>query len=164
MLERIRPRQANNDYSGSPIALWAFWLLMVPLTFRSFVHFLKDDSGVNSIATIMTFPGTPDPNVVIYMFSSAWGSQQLIMLLVYFVVLLRYRTLLPLMYVLFILENVFRLVVGMLHPLTAEYFERTPPGQPGTFLFLAVGVIMLLLSLRSRREAIEAEPVRPLGA
>ena len=43
------------------------------MLFRSLVHFLKDDSGVHSIATIITFPGTPDPNNVIYMYSALWG-------------------------------------------------------------------------------------------
>jgi hypothetical protein len=45
---------------------------------RSLIHFLKADSGVNSIATIVLFPGDLDPNNVIYMFSSLWGTQQLI--------------------------------------------------------------------------------------
>jgi hypothetical protein len=38
--------------------------------FRSTVHFLKPDSGVNSIASIRVFEGTPDPNHIIYMFSA----------------------------------------------------------------------------------------------
>ncbi len=160
VLEKILPRQANNDYRGSPIALYAFWLLMIPFVFRSLVHFLKADSGVNSIATIIPFAGTPDPNVIVYMFSALWGSQQVIMVLLYAVVLLRYRNLLPLMYVVLILESAFRLVVGTLHPLTPEYFVRTPPGLYGTLLFPAIAVVMLGLSLRApdaKRAPAEAE-------
>ena len=84
---------------------------------RSLIHFFKDDSGVNSIATIVLFPGSPDPNQVIYMFSSLWGTQQLITVLIYAVVLLRYRNLLPLMYVVLIVEVGFRMIVGCIHPL-----------------------------------------------
>ncbi len=108
VFDKLLPRDANNDYRGSPIALYGFWLLMAPFTFRSFVHFLKDDSGVNSIATMVLFSGTPDPNQAVYMFSSLWGSQQVVMVLLYLVVLLRYRNLLPLMYALVLAESLFR--------------------------------------------------------
>ena len=67
-------------------------LIATVMTWRSLVHFLREDSGVNSIASIMTFPflaGEPDPNNVIYLFSSLWGSQQLITILIYVVVLIR---------------------------------------------------------------------------
>lgn len=150
LLQKLLPREASNDYRGSPIALYAFWLLMLPFTFRSLVHFLKDDSGAHSIATIVRFAGTPDPNQVIYMYSALWGSQQLLMLGLYFVVLLRYRNLLPLMYVVMILESLFRMTVGMLHPLTAEHFVRTPPGVYATWGLPLLAAVLLLLSLRTR--------------
>jgi hypothetical protein len=149
VMETLLPRQASNDYRGPKLPLYVFWLLMPVLAFRGFVHFLKDDSGVNSIATIVTFAGDPDPNRVVYMYSALWGSQQVVMLLFYGVVLLRYRNLLPLMYVLFALEVVFRMVVGTLHPLTEEFYLRTPPGKIGNLPMLALAASMLLLSLRT---------------
>ncbi len=158
VLDKLFPREANNDYRGSPIALYGFWLLMAPFTFRSLVHFLKDDSGVNSIATMVLFSGTPDPNQAVYMFSSLWGSQQLVMVLLYLVVLVRYRNLLPLMYVLVLAESLFRLVVGSIHPLTEGYFQSTPPGGPGGIAILVLAAVMLILSLRSRpAESLELE-------
>ena len=155
-LETLLPKEANNDYRGGPIALYTFCALAAVMLFRSLVHFLKDDSGVNSIATIVTFSGTPDPNQVIYMFSSLWGSQQLIMVMIYGIVLLRYRNLIPLMYGLFIVEVGFRMVAGTLHPLTEDYFARTPPGAIGNLPFLLIVVIMLVLCLRSPRSGAEA--------
>lgn len=146
----IFPRQANNDYQGSKIALYAFVLLCLPLTFRGFVHFLKDDGGINSIASIMTFPGTPDPDTVVHLFASLWGNQQLITLLLYVVVLLRYRNLLPLLWITVILENLFRWVSGSLHPLSESYYEHVPPGSYGTTITFVLGVVMLYLSLRTR--------------
>ena len=38
--EKLLPRRAGNDYGGHPIALYAFWVLMIPYTFRALVHFL----------------------------------------------------------------------------------------------------------------------------
>ena len=152
-LERLIPPQASNDYRGSRIALWAFWIFQAPMVFRGFVHFLKDDAGLNSIASIVTFSGTPDPNRVVYLFGSLWGSQQLIMVGVYLLVLLRYRNLLPLMWGIVIVEVMLRLTAGLLHPLGPEYFAHTPPGAIMNLPLLGVAIVMLVLSLRVPREA-----------
>jgi hypothetical protein len=154
ILERLLPREASNDYRGSRVALYAFPLILTVMLGRGLIHFFKGDSGVNSIATIHVFTGDPDPNRVIYMFSALWGSQQLIMVMVYGIVLLRYRNLLPLMYVILIVEVGFRLIVGSIHPLGDEYYARTPPGKFGNLPLFAVATVMLFLSLRRTR----AEP------
>ena len=150
-LETLLPREANNDYRGGPAPLYVFCLLSAVMLVRSLIHFFKDDSGVNSIATIVTFSGTPDPNNVIYMFSALWGTQQLITVLIYGVVLLRYRNLVPLMYVVFILEVVFRMTVGSLHPLTEDFYARTPPGKLGNLPLLLVSGSMLVMAIRTTR-------------
>ena len=41
------PREASNDYRGSPIALYTFGVLTAVFLTRSLIHFLKGDSGVN---------------------------------------------------------------------------------------------------------------------
>ena len=149
LLEKLVPREASNDYRGSRIAVYAFCVFLAVMLFRSLVHFLKDDSGVNSIATIITFPGSPDPNTVIYMFSSLWGTQQLITVFIYAVVLLCYRNLLPLVYLMLILEVGFRMVVGTIHLLGEEYYARTPPGKLINIPSLVIFAFMLFISLRS---------------
>ena len=153
VFEKLIPRQANNDYRGSPIAFYTAFLFMAVFSFRSLVHFFKGDSGVNSIASIMVFPGDPDPNNVIYMFSSLWGSQQLITLLIYGLILWRYRNLLPLMYLLIVLEVIFRFCVGGMHTLTPEFYAHTPPGKLGNLPMLVIAAAMLVLSLRERHGA-----------
>lgn len=164
VLTRLFPHQASNDYRGSSISFWALILICLPITFRSFVHFLKEDSGANSIASIVVFPfeaGAPDPNNVIYMYSSLWGGQQLITLFVFVLILVRYRNLIPLAWLLFSLESVFRLVTGLLHPLTPAYVEHTPPGARATTGGIVLGLVMLALALRTRSDArvsAEAQP------
>ena len=154
VVNALLPEEANNDYRGGAIPLYGFGLLTAVMLGRSLIHFLKDDSGVNSIATIITFSGTPDPNNVIYMFSSLWGTQQLITVIVYGVVLLRYRSLIPAMYLLQIAEVFFRISVGILHPLTEEFFLRTPPGKIGNVPLLLFCGGMLYLTIR--KPAMEA--------
>ena len=148
LLEGLLPREANNDYRGSPIALYTFCALAAIMLGRSLIHFLKGDSGVHSIATIIRFAGDPDPNQIIYMYSALWGTQQLITVFVFAAVLLRYRNLLPLMYLLLILEICFRMTVGALHPMGEEYYARTPPGKLVNLPLFLVSTIMLFLSLR----------------
>ncbi len=147
--EIIFPKQASNDFRGGKIPVYGFCLMLLPVTFRSLVHFLKADSGVNSIATIHIFPGDPDPNQVIYMFSSIGGAYQTIILLIYLVVLFRYRNLIPLMFALMLVEVGFRMVVGSIHPLTEEFFVRTPPGKFGNLPFGLLSVAMLWVSYRN---------------
>lgn len=149
--QRVLPETVNNDYQGGKVAIYGLVLLMFPLTFRALVHLLKDDSGVNSIATIVLFGGDPDPNNVVYLFSSLWGGQQLVFVCLLAIVLVRYRALIPMMYALLVAEMAFRFVSGSLHPLTPEYYASRPPGAVGTLPMLIYVVTMLFFSLSSRK-------------
>ena len=57
VLEALLPAEASNDYRSGRVAFYGFCLLVAVMLFRSSVHFLKPDSGVNSIASIMVFEG-----------------------------------------------------------------------------------------------------------
>ncbi len=150
-VEKILPASANNDYRGSPIAFYAFIVLSILYTGRSLIHFLKNDSGVNSIASFINFGGTPDPDRLVYMYSSLWGSQQLITVAIFWLVACKYRTLLPCMYLMVIFELLLRFIPGRLHQIGPEYFEHTPPGSAGNLPLLLVACVMLILSLRQRQ-------------
>jgi len=149
LLDTLLPENANNEFHGGRVPLVTFCALIAMTTFRSSVHFLKGDSGVNSIASIHLFPGDPDPNQVIYMYSSLWGTQQAVMVIVYLIVLMRYRNLIPLMFALMIVEVGFRSVVAQIHPLTPEFYVRTPPGKRGNLPILVISALMILLSHRA---------------
>lgn len=146
-LSALLPRHASNDYRGRPVALYAFCVIALMIAGRSLVHLLKDDSGVHSIATILAFPGDPDPDRVIHLYSALWGGQQLVMVLVYAVVLLRYRNLVPLMYALLIVELGLRMLAGALHPLGPEYYMRPPPGGRMNLPMTGLCALLLWLSL-----------------
>jgi hypothetical protein len=154
LIDKLFPKQANNDYQGNNIALYAFYLLIAIYTFRSFMHFLADDGGINSIASIIIFPfaaGTPDPNNVIYLFASLWGSAQLITLAFFYICMWRYRNLLPLLWLTVVAEVPMRVAAGTMHPLSAPYYEHVPPGALSNLPLLAIASIMLVLSLQSKK-------------
>ena len=108
---------------------------------------------MNSIAPIHLFPGEPDPNVVIYMFSSTGGAYQTLILLIDLIVLFRYRSLIPLIFVLMWVETGFRMVVAAIHPLTEEFYVHTPPGKFSNLPFGLLSVAMLYVSHRNDKAA-----------
>ena len=147
VLDAIVPRRANNDYRGGAIAFYGFCLLVAERTFSATVHFLTPDGGKNSIASIIVFEGDPDPNPIIYMFASIAGMHEMLFVFLFGLVLWRYRSLIPLMLALMFVWMLFGVVLTTMHPLTPEYFERTPPAMLvrvpkflliGGLLFLAV--------------------------
>jgi hypothetical protein len=80
-----------------------------------------------------------------------WGSSQLLFALIQLLVVIRYRSLVPFMWLMLALEVLLRELVGHMKPVT---FAHTPPGAIGNQLFLPLAVVMLALSLWSaRREA-----------
>ena len=152
-IEKLFPQQANNHYQGSVIAQYGFYLLMAIYTFRSIVHFATEDGGINRIASIVVFPfaeGAADPNNVVYLFASLWGSSQLLMLFIFCICMWRYRNLLPLLWLTVVIEIPLRMTAGTLHPLDAIYYEHVPPGSTANLTLLAFAIIMLALSLRHK--------------
>ncbi len=145
----LLPREADNDYRGGAIPFYGFCLLVAVMLFRSTVHFLAPDSGVNSIASIIVFEGDPDPNNLIYLFSANGGMVQMLFVIVYGIVLWRYRSLIPLMFAFLVVESCFGFVVGALHPIDPVYVEHTPPGKLGALPKLGFAVVMLYLSVRN---------------
>lgn len=148
MLSNLFPKTANNDYQGSVIAKWALVAFSLLFTGRSLIHYFKDDGGANSIASIVTFPGNPDPDQVIYLIFSLWGAQQLVTVFVMWIVLWRYRTLIPLMFLAIVLEQLTRIGSGLMKGLSPEYYLHAPPGAAANLPLLAIALIMLFLSLK----------------
>ena len=154
-IDVVLPRRVTNEYRGGPIPFGGFCLLFAAQIFSSTVHLLKADSGVNSIATIIVFPfeGPADPNNIIYLFSAVGGVSQMMFTLLYALVLWRYRSLIPLMLGFMLIEALLGIVVTTLHPLTPEYFERTPPALIARLPKLVVLPTLLLMAIhRSKME------------
>ncbi len=145
ILEVIVPRRAGNEYRGGAIALYGFCFLVAEQLFSATVHFLTPDGGKNTIASIIVFEGDPDPTPIAHMFASIAGMHEMLFVLLYGIVLWRYRSLVPLMLALMLLGMVFGFVVTAMHPLTPEYFERTPPAMlvRGPKLLLIGGLFLL---------------------
>ena len=147
MLEKMFPKQLNNDYAGSLIARWVFVLLTAVTLVRSLIHMFSPDGGAQSIATIPLDSFTSDGAAAVVLIFSQWGLSQFLIGIMDLVVLWRYQALIPFMYLLIIIEYTMRIIIGFLKPIETA---GTAPGAIGNFIIVPFAVIMLFLSLRKR--------------
>jgi hypothetical protein len=153
-LRLLLPRRTE-AYLGARWALVVLVLYAVLATARSLVHVLAPDSGAESIATIdVDVEG--GENVVALL--GQWGGAQLLSAVLVWVVLARYRGLVPLVLALAVGEMLLRLLVGQLKPLETV---GTPPGGPGTWVALVVCGAALVGSLVPRRDVRRSAPPSP---
>ena len=137
------PAKADNTIRGNKIPLYFFILIAIIGTVRSCIHIFSPDGGAGSIAGMdLDVSGA---NEVIFSFA-LWGAEQFIYALIQWVVILRYRSLIPLMWGLQLLETLGRMLVGHIKPVT---FAHTPPGAYQNYLYLILAVAMLALSIWS---------------
>ena len=151
VLETLLPAQADNTMRGSKLPFYLFILIAGIGTVRSFIHILSPDGGAGSIAGMdMTVSGA---NEVILAFA-LWGSAQLIYALLQWLVILRYRALVPFMWAVQFLETTLRMVVGHIKPVT---FAHTPPGAYQNYVYLVLSVLMLALAAWSAPKPLDQE-------
>ena len=144
------PSRLNNRYEGSKIALYGLYPIFAMYIFRSLVHFLAKNSGLAGIATIKQFPITEglDPNTIIYLFASLWGATQVSLVIILLILFIKYKNLIPLIYLICLLDQCFRLISGYLHPLGQDYYINTPPGVISNIPVLLYLIFMFYLSLK----------------
>ena len=141
--EILLPQAADNRLRGSKLPLYLFILTAFVSTVRSLIHLLAPDGGAGSIAGMdLSVQGA---NGIIFAFS-LWGSAQLIYALIQLVVAFRYRSLVPLMWLLIVLETLLRVLVGRMKPV---HFAHTPPGAIGNYVYLPLAILMLSMCLRT---------------
>ena len=114
----------NNQYKGSKFVQYGLYTIFAIYIFRSLVHFLAENSGLVGIATIKEFPIIDglDPNNIIYLFASLWGATQVSLTIILLILFIKYKNLIPLIYLICLLDQCFRLISGYLHPLIEDYY------------------------------------------
>lgn len=146
IVNRIFPRQVSNNFQGSRIASIIFLLIIAVTLARSCVHIFAPDGGAGSIAGIIV--SVEGGSNIISVFA-LWGLSQLLMGFVYLVVYLRYKSLIPFMYLLMIAEYSGRTLIGFTKPLQVTHI---PPGAIGDYILIPLALVMLILSLKSPKK------------
>ena len=142
ILKYIFPKTADNNYRGSKIALYVFLLIVAITLIRSSIHIFTPDGGARSIAGFPLNTYSDAASSLVILIFSLWGASQLLMGFMYLVVLLRYRSLIPLMYVLIFIEYLSRLLLGVYKPVVSAHIV---PGGIGDYIMIPLALIMLLL-------------------
>ena len=135
----------DQGYRGSRASLWILVAMTVLSTVRSLIHILAPDGGANSIAGLVV-EGTAGDNLI-HLFAQ-WGLEQLLLAVVAWVVIVRYRFLVPAAIALQLADWLLRSVVGELKPLVVD---DIPPGGIGNLVFppLLAGALWFSLPRRS---------------
>jgi len=127
-LRLLLPSDAGR-YAGPRVAVWFLALYNVVAKVRSLIHILAPDSGAQSIAGMNTAVagGT---NIIGPL--AQWGGAQLLVALGIWIVVWRYRGLVPLMIAESLLDNLLRILIGQgKHPVT---IGGPPPGAYGSWV------------------------------
>lgn len=144
VLETLFPKTVDNVFPGPKLALWVFNVLTTVVICRSLVHILKDDGGAQSIASVPLDEMTEDGKAAVISIFAQWGLSQLVTALLFLVSCVRYRSLIPLMCLIFIAENIGRGLVGSIKPLPTEH---SPPGAVGSIVFFLAACGILVAAL-----------------
>ena len=147
MFEKLLPQPIDNTYSGSKIALWLFGLIV-------FVHIVQSVMViVNGHMVAQSADGIPLENypaaaaqtiVAIFMVSSL---RRLIISLMCAVVLFRYRSAVPLMFVVLGLSYLGGQVIFQFVPIVRV---GNPPGVVMNLIMFGLTIVGLALSLWRR--------------
>lgn len=143
IFETLLPSSVDNTIRGTRIPFYIFALYAIVSAVRSCIHLLSPDGGAGTIAGMdLSVTGADG---IIFAFA-LWGSSQLLFAIIQLLVVFRYKSLVPFMYLMLILEVLLRELVGKMKPVT---FAHTPPGAIGNQIILPLAALMLVLSLWS---------------
>lgn len=141
------PKVATNTLRGSKIPLYLFVVIAAIGLGRSLIHIFAPDGGAGSIAGMdLSVSGADE---VVFAFA-LWGSAQLIYAVLQWIVILRYRSLVPLMWAVQLLETCGRMLAGSLKPVV---FSHTPPGAAQNYIYLVLSIAMIALSVWTARKS-----------
>ena len=147
MLNRIFPERIDNNYRGYKLAIWIFMLIVLMEVALSLAHIFTADGGAQSVSTIPldTYSASAAQNIVAIM--ARLGLEQLLPALIFVVVLIRYRSMIPLMYVLIVLQYIAQEGIVYMKPLA---LAGTSSASTPALVFTVLSVLGLALSLSGK--------------
>lgn len=149
VLTNLFPRQLTNEFPGLKAALWGFYLLTALTLWRSQHHLFAADGGAQSIATIPLDRYPDAAAATIIGVFALWGLSQLMIGFIYLVAVLRYRAMIPMLYLLSLVEYLVR--ATYIPAYKSIETVGTAPGAAGNLPLVVFSFIMLVLSLWPRQ-------------
>jgi hypothetical protein len=147
MLNQILPQRIDNAYRGHALALWLFIPVVVSKTGIALGTIFNGRGAAQSADGIpLDSLGASGAEAVVALFG-IWGVSQLVFSVLGVLALTRYRAMIPLMFVLLLLEHLARRWILLVRPIARA---GTPPGIYINLVLLVLMMVGLTLSLRSR--------------
>lgn len=145
LVSKILPEKITNELPGKNFTIYFFWIIIAFSLIRSLIHIFSSDGGAQSIASIPLDSYSNEANATVIFMFALWGLSQLLMCFVYIIIALKYRSLIPLMYLFVFLEYSGRFLIGHTKPIETI---RTAPGQIGNYLLIPISLVMFLFSCK----------------
>jgi hypothetical protein len=147
MLNRIFPGAFDNHYRGSKIALWLFVLITFVNTGISLVAIFRPDGGAQSADGIPLDSFAPAAAQAVIGVVAFLGLANLSLCVLFIVALICYRSMIPLLYSISVIEWLAHKGIGQMKPIVRT---AATTGHYVSFGLLAVTVIGLILSLTGK--------------
>jgi len=147
MIDRLLPQRIDNTYRGSKLALWLFALLLFMKVAMSVNSIFNPSSVASSADGIPLDTYTPAAARTIVSLFALLGLSHFVICLLGILVLVRYRSMIPFMFALLLLEHLSRRLILHFTPIVRT---GTPPGFYVNLVLLAVMLVGLALSLQRR--------------
>lgn len=146
-LDQLLPRRADNTYRGHKLALTLFGLLLLLKAGISLGSIFNGHTAASSADGIPIDTYTPAGARTALSLFALLGLSNLIICVIGTVVLVRYRSLIPFMFGLFLLQQLGRQLILQFLPIART---GTPPGFAINLAILTVMIVGLALSLWRR--------------
>ena len=143
MLERVLPLRIDNSYRGPKLVLWLFVLILIVKTGQN-LSVLFGGASVLSSADGIPVDSYPQPAAQTIV--SVWALlalTRLVICLLCFLVVVRYRSVMPFMLGLLLFHDIGRLCVFHFFPIVRV---GTPPGPTVNFVLMVLTIVGLALS------------------
>ena len=151
MLNNFLPRAADNHYQGYKVALWIFGAILLLFAAMSLNSIFNGHYVAVSADGLPLGSYTAGGAQAVVSFYAIWGITQLLLVIVGIIILVRYRTLVPLFFLLLLLEQFLLRMVSYFQPIAK------PHGTPAsTFIIVLFSLLIvgLALSLWKRRATV----------
>lgn len=144
MFGQLLPERIDNGYRGHKLALWLFGLVVFVKTSIGLGTIFNGYNAAVSADGIPLDTFTPAGARAFVSVFAAWGLAQAIIGLLCILVLVRYRTMVPCMFAVLLLEHLCRRLIFFVMPI-----ERVgaPPGLMINIALIAMMIVGLVMSL-----------------
>jgi hypothetical protein len=155
MLDLLLPRRLDNSFDGQKVALWLFGLVVAVRIMQSLVILFNAPTVVNTADGIPLDSYPPAAAQTIVALFALSAVSRLFLYLLCALVLVRYRSAVPFMFLFVALSYLAGQLVLQLVPIVRT---GTPPGPIVNQVLFAMTIVGLALSLWKRRSAGEEPP------